>query len=281
MADEYVKPLKIKLEPEIEEKKTQEVESKFKQFATSFGESFKDSLGLKAKDAKQIGADLAKGLASFIDDFTNAVKNTFKDAWEELENILNFSRLSNAETRDLAFTYGFSGSQAYGFTKAKDIMGIQSDEDLMYLTGAQSQKFQELMSKYSEKYSELYDSGFFDEYEEYQYEMKEFREEITMEVVKFFMDNKDTIKEGMRAIMKLTEFVLNALSWLVNFLGGSRSESQIAATTNDIINSYATSNNKNTNVTIDNTFNNVAKEDQSWLANAGNMTYEQVIKALT
>ena len=189
--------------------------------------------------------------------------------------------LSNAETRDLAFTYGFSGSQAYGFTKAKDIMGIESDEDLMYLTGAQSQKFQELMSKYSEKYSELYDSGFFDEYEEYQYEMKEFREEITMEVVKFFMDNKDTIKDGMRAIMKLTEFVLNALSWLVNFLGGSRSESQIAATTNDIINSYATSNNKNTNVTIDNTFNNVAKEDQSWLANAGSMTYEQVIKALT
>ena len=82
-------------------------------------------------------------------------------------------------------------------------------------------------------------------------------------------------------MLDLSKFVISALSWIVKYLGGGeRSSSERLAASSDIINSYSSSN-RNTSVKIDNTFNNVAKEDQTWLSNAGQMTYEQVIQALT
>lgn len=218
----------------------------------------------------------AKELKGVLTDALDGLKGVLVDAWDELKNILSFSRLSNQQTRDLMFTYGFDSSQAYGFDKATDIMGIQSEEDLMYMTSEQSERFRELMSDYTEKYSKLYDTGFFNTLEEFQYEMAEFKDEMTMEVVQFFMDNKDTIKQGMLAIMKLADFTIESLGWLVNFFGGRStiSASARAQNTTQIIDNARS-------VNINNTFNDVAQKDRSWLANEVQGVYEQTLKALT
>lgn len=270
--NDYTKKVRIKLE--VDEDSLNKVNEKVK------GISIKESLKSLTKTIK---SEISDGLKKISNNFLDGLKSTFKEAWKELDNMLDYSRLSNAKTRELAFTYGFSGSEAYGFEKAKSIMGIESDEDLMYLTGNQSSKFQELMSKYTEKYSELYDSGFFDSYEDFQYEMEDLKQELMMEVVEFFIENKDTIKTGFKAALEFFKITMKALEWIVDLLGGDTgmSDSERAAITSDIINQSSVSNSSSKNVTQNNTYNNVGSEDREWLANAGQMTYEQIIQALT
>lgn len=129
---------------------------------------------------------------------------------------------------------------------------------------------------------ELADSGFFEQYREFQYEMEELKQDLMMGVIHFFMENKDTIKQGLQMILKVGEFIISSLGWIVKFFGGGRTENESYTTsrTSDIITNYGGTKNNNTNVKIDNTFNNVAREDQQWLADAGSMTYEQIVTAL-
>lgn len=283
--DDYVKRIKLLLEPKIEDKSEKEVENKFKKFTDNFAKAFNKVFeGDSSKSAGNIlGNKLATSLGKVLTDSWELLKKTLKDSWEELGNMLDYSLLSNQRTRELAFTYGFSGSQAYGYDKAMALMGFGSEEDYMYATGEQKKQFAELFTKYTNKYSELYDSGFFEEYRNFQVEMADFKQEVQMKFIKFFMDHKDTIMGAMEAILKLTEGVLSILDFLVRVFGGGRSSSQRISETNDIINSYGgnTNTSNNTNIKIDNTFNNVDRESQTWLANAGEMTYEQIIQALT
>lgn len=250
--------------------------SSMKAFLDTFKQQFEAFGGNGKFNRDSLFTHGAKELKGVLDSALSGLKGIFVDAWDELKNILSFSRLSNQETRDLMFTYGFDSSQAYGFDKASSLMGIRSEEDLMYMTPDQSDRFRELMSNYTEKYSKLYDTGFFNTLEDFQYEMAEFKDEITMEVVQFFMDNKDTIKDGMIAIMKLADFTIDSLGWLVNFFGGRStiSASARAQNTTQIIDNARS-------VNVNNTFNEVAQKDRSWLANEVQNAYEQVLKSLT
>lgn len=201
--------------------------------------------------------------------------------FDELENILNFSQLSDANTRDLMLRYGFSNSEAYGYTKAMNTLGFKSEEDLMYADQQELELFRKSFEKYSGKYNELYDSGMFDSMQEFNTQMEEFKEDVKLEVVDFFMNNQDTIRAAMKGIISLVEFTITALGKIVQWLNpdARTSDSQKAANTASIISNYSNIN-SGTNVSIDNTFNNVAKSDQTWLAHAGQLTYEQIIKAL-
>lgn len=201
--------------------------------------------------------------------------------FDELENILNFSQLSDANTRDLMLRYGFSNSEAYGYTKAMNTLGFKSEEDLMYADQQELELFRKSFEKYSGKYNELYNSGMFDSMQEFNTQMEEFKEDVKLEVVDFFMNNQDTIRAAMKGIISLAEFAITALGKIVQWLNpdARTSDSQKAANTASIISNYSNIN-SGTNVSIDNTFNNVAKSDQTWLAHAGQLTYEQIIKAL-
>lgn len=238
-----------------------------KDISGSFLEGISQGFGTNKniKDsARSFGRSIADGIISQL-----------KEGWEEINNMLKFTTFSNAEYRNLAFTYGMSGSQAYGYSKASEITGLDVDS-LMWATPQERQKFQEYMNKYNQKYSELYDSGFFEELREFNYEMEDFKQEMTSEVVEFFMDNKDTIKQGMLAVMKIADWLLNAGGKILDFFAFGHN----SASTSDIINNAGGSRYNNTTVKIDNTFNNVAQNDQTWLANAGQMTYQQVLEVL-
>lgn len=253
----------------------------FKEGFSDFSQGLKEGFNLDKKgfNWKQAGKDFSSEIASVLKNAKDMLVDVLKDAWAELDNILQYSLLSNEHTRNLAFTYGFSGSQAYGYDKAMGIMGLQSQEDLMYLNPQQRQKFFESMTHFTEKYNDLYNKGFFDEYLDFQYEMAEFKEDVKLEIVQFFMNNKDLIKDGMKAIMILSKGALEALTNIVKFLGiNSRDTSDRVAASTDIVNSYA-NNSRTTDIKIDNTFNNVAKQDQGWLVNAGMKVTEQIVQA--
>ena len=250
----------------------------------------KPNIDEEADDFEKTLATFKKGFGTLLLElgkkFLQKLGELFKDAWAELNNMLQYSLLSNQNTRDLAFTYGFSASEAYGFDKAKSLLGVNDIEDLYYMNDQQRGQFTRIFEKFSDKYSKLYDEGFFDTFLDYQIEMEEFKEDLKLEVIEFFMNNKDLIKSGMLAIMELAKGALEFFGWIVDTLNQmfgtdtGRSNSERIAATNDIINNSSVRNNT-TNVTIDNTFNNVQKSDQSWLANAGQMTYQQIITALS
>ena len=246
-------------------------------FSSGIGTVMEDiSSLLSAENTKQRQA----ALSHILDSALSALGKLLNDSFSELENILDFSKLSNETTRELMFGYGFSSSQAYGYSKAMSVLGFGSEEDLWYSTDQEKSQFIEAFIRYTEKYNELYDSGMFEKMQEYNVEMAEFKEDLKLEVVEFFMDNKDVIKSAMEALIHISEGIIKIIAQLADIAGGPKEDRTMSQRLSDqaaILNNY--SNLKTTNISIDNTFNNVAKEDQGWLANAGQLVYEPVVKA--
>lgn len=179
-------------------------------------------------------------LASIAKSFLQGIADIFKEAWQELDKIVKSGLLTDPTTRQNAFEYGMSASESYGFEQAKSMLGIHDEEDLWYMNDFQREKFQEIMTKYAEKYQRLYDSGFFEKYLEFQIEMQEFQQDLKLELVQFFMDNKETIKTFMRLGIKTMEFIIDSLGRLVESLDpdGSTGDAERAADIDSVISTY-------------------------------------------
>ena len=224
------------------------------------------------KDALQdIATSLIQGLA-----------NVIGSALDEMGTVLKANRLSNADTRELAFRYGFNAAEVYAWQKASDALGFRSEEDMLYATDSQRQLFTKTFTTFAEKYTALYDSGTFDTLEEFEVEMKAMKEEFTLDVAAWFVENKDTLKALMTAVLDLTKAILGWLGGMIKHSQGDFSTRRHMSSVQFDYErgSSLVNNNSNVNVRIDNSFTNVQKEDQSWLANAGQLTYQQVIRAL-
>lgn len=225
---------------------------------------------------KKIMSSLKRSGAQIADTITTAITDAFKAATSEMKEMLEFSQLSSKRTRDLAFGYGFSSAEAYGWTQALEMTGLESEEDLFYANQQELAQFREAFEKYSNKYSELYDAGFFKQMQEYQYEMADFRQELTVEVVEFFMNNKELIKTGMKGMITAAEVLLKIFGWLVSAFGTTNN----ALSSSEIVSQYSEVKNTSTNVSVNNNFNGISKSDEAWLSGMGSLTYAQVIEAL-
>lgn len=216
-------------------------------------------------------------LATVGTDFAQGLKTLFKDSWAELDNILKYSRLTNQDVRSKAFQYGFDPSQNYAFSKVSSLMGISGLEDISYMTRGQREKFMQKFDEYSSRYQQLYDSGFFDTLEEYNWEMQEFKEDMQYEVISFFVENKDTIKGILNIIMTIARGITSIAGWLLG--SGGRTEAEKEADARRILGLTTNNTTNNRNVRINNTFNGVGQQDRAWLQNAGTLTYEQFLRA--
>lgn len=239
--------------------------------SSMFGSKSDTSGWTKAGDA--LGSGIKKVGAWALDKFEELLSS----ALDEIDNLLKYSLMTDSSVRDTKFTYGFSSAQAYGFDKALNMLGI-SEDDLMYMNPQQSQKFREAFTKYTEKYNQLADSGFFEKQLEYQIEMNEFKEDMKLEVVGFLMDNKELIKTVLETSLKFMETTVKSFGWVVDILSNvfTVNDSIGRADAGSILNNYST----RTTVNQTNNFNGVGSADKSWLANAGQMTYEQIIQTL-
>lgn len=269
--------LKTGKSSEKKEKKEKEAEEGEEQSYT-----FKDFAG------KALGMDFntsfkvqfLEGLAGVLNNALKKLESILGDSWDELNTMLDYSRLSNREVREQAFEFGFSPEQNYAYTKAMGIMGLTDFEDLYFLTESQWERFNKNFENYSNKYSELYDNGFFDTLEDYNYTMAEFEEEIKMSFVEMFINNKDIIIAGFKALMTITDAVLSLLRF---FVGGKKSERQLNAEINEEIARIRGSQNvtnKSQSVTFSPTFNGVGTDVQKQLNTSLTLVKEQIIAAL-
>lgn len=253
----------------------QNKEEKIKQELVDF---FKKGGGFE-KMALKAFFDAGKAIANY---FKEQFKAALKEALEMASYSLMTTTKYNRDAWQNMMQYGLTGQESYAFSKAKSAIGVQSDEEFYQamMSPSLQQAFKEYFDTYKKAYEE--DIEFATNVQEYQKAMEDFNREMQLELLGFLSDNKDIIQQVMKVALTFMDAVLDALGWMLDYFGEEkqRSETERASTISDIIGNYTTSTN-NTNISIDNTFNNVGKEDQTWLSNAGSMTYEQIIKALT
>ena len=192
--------------------------------------------------AKAVGDKVGSAIKGVLDLSWNNLNDVLKSSIKEFEKVVDSSFLTNDTTRKNAFTYGMSAGQSYGFEQAKSMLGITSDESLMYMNQTQTQQFQRVMTKYTEKYNQLYDQGFFEKELEFQIARKEFELDVKLAISQILVDNKDLIIDALNGIITMVGWV----SKISEGLHGSK-----VASVGDIVNNS----NYSRNISVDNTFN--------------------------
>ena len=235
---------------------------------------------------RTIGSAISSAITGVLSMYIDMWKDIVKGALDEFDRMsqysLDTSLRVNTEAREQALMYGLSDAQNYALTKTWEEMNIKSEEDMLYLRPEQQERFAERIGYYSDQYTQISNKGLFEKYEEYQAAVQEFQNEFQMEVIEFFAENKDTIVKVMEFMMDVMSALLDAVTWIVDTLGGDkvRSEKENSAIVSDTINSYSVANNTSTNVKIDNSFTNIPVKDQQQYVKAGQKVNEQLINAL-
>lgn len=224
-------------------------------------------------------SELRKQLTDFFQDvFDNARARLADMASYDLQNSL----FTNSFAREQALKYGIvDPSQNYALSQTMSELGMSSEEDLMYMSPAQQEKFAERMGYWSGKYTELANKDFFKIIQEFQLEWNEFKSEMELDVIEFFIQNKETIKQAMKAGLAFMETTLSLLGKILDFLQISRTDSQRLNASMEIVRNYG-GNISTTNVNINNTLNPASQvlTDKQMLAQAGTLSYAQLIEAL-
>ena len=289
----------LNAQTELIKKNLQELEGLKGPEAESIRKQFEAQLealtGEKAKERKEAEEKELKDFYDSIEEFTknklNRIANNiqqfftdiYNDAKEMMSNIAAFSEKSgifSSEATGLKLSYGLSGAEAYAWSQAAKDVGFSSFDDylenFMYATDETNERLQKLVEKYTETYEQ--DKEIAEAYQKFQTEFTDFKKQLQMELIDFFMNNKDTIKTVLQATIEFMKAMLQLVGWIVNFLSGGheRSASERASSLSDIYNNYGAA--SNTNVKIDNTFNGVGSNDKNMLINAGSLVYRQALQ---
>lgn len=252
-------------------------ESGLAQFSKGFTDQLKKDF-ISQLTASDLGIKSAKFLKKGFDTAISALGTIFKNSFKELNKLVSSSRLSNKATREKLFQYGMTASESYGLEKAMTLVGITDIEDVMWLQADQQKVFQEKLLQETERYQKLYDSGYFQKMQQYQWDMANFRDDLEYEFMDFFVENKELIMDLLKIVAESAQTGVKILGTIAKGLIGTQaiSDAERSSQTKELFYGKGST----LNVNIDNTFNNVAKSDQTWLANAGEMTYEQLIRVL-
>lgn len=267
--DEFVKPILMKLK--IDES---DIDSVLKQLKPQGNKS--DKL---LSELRNIQQHAITKLTSIFDNALKTLKSTINDGIARLSSMTEYSKMTDSNVRELKLGYGFSSSQAYGYQQALDVMGFTSMEDLMWADSQQLELFRQSFDKYTTYYQETMTPEYVAKQMEYQAAMAQFKIDLEHSVVTFFMNNQDTIMALMDFSMIFMQTVMTLLADMVEtFNLRERSSTSRTRETQSILSSY-TANNRNTNITQSNTFNNVSQADQTWLQNSSQFALKQVIES--
>lgn len=192
--------------------------------------SGKASGTLMALNAAQVigntAVKMAQGINSAIKStlgFSLSIKDTFSDILSSVGEMLNqttgmatygigSSLITNATARESQMKYGLSDSQNYAMTQAMSMLGMKSDNDLLYMNQNQQAVFKQFMDKYASWYDDLSSSGVLDSIQQMQLDFSMFKQELAVDFLKWIAENKGTI-------MAILKGVMDGIKWMVELLG--------------------------------------------------------------
>lgn len=198
---------------------------------------------------------------------------------EKVQDVVDYSRLSNPAVREQAFEFGFSPAENYAYTQTMDVMGLSSFEDLYFLTESQWKRFNDNFEKFQERYTNLYDEGFFDAVEDFNYQIAEWEEEMKYEFLQFLANNKENVIDLLDIGENILESILKITSWLVGEGEGTRRRRR-ASEVAEIVGTGNSATTKNTTVTFSPVFNGVGSETKASLDTSLSLVKEQILLAL-
>lgn len=202
--------------------------------------------------------------------FSISIRDNFKDIFQNVKSMTDMysgmatystgsSLITNAAARNVQMQYGLSAGAAYGFDRARQMLGVQSDEDLLYMNESQRALFSSYMQRSQEFYNEMESSGVLQDIQEMQLEFALFKEELSREFLTFLANNKDEIMSILRGVLDVTKWILNGITSIVTLGSNSTSLSDAVST-----NSYRTTN-KTVNVTMTNNATGVISDQDQMM----------------
>lgn len=262
-------------------------------FKEGFDEWLAQASDMNAAGKKAFG-NMQHKIADFASKAKEAIINFVNDAIEAMQEMatwdLQNSKVFNQDAVDMYMQTGLQGADAYGMSKALETQGFGNMDDFIEAMPFMNQEQLEYMQEIAEINAQQYEEDLevAQAFQEFQVEYDKFKQELQKSLIDFFMENKDTIMAILEGLMNFLGAILNVVDGIFGLFSGprERSEQEKKQATADILGvSSSTLTNNNTtnntsNVNVNNTFNGVGQQDQSWLANTGQMTYQQVIDAL-
>ena len=128
------------------------------------------------------------------------------------------------------------------------------------LNPKQEEYYKKMLAEYSKNYELMKSSGALEKMSE-SYEMFEkFKDEFKQTIMKFIVENGDTIMTVLKGLMKATLGILKFVSGLFSaFSDGSEDDSTVSSNVSNLINQGVTNNNHTNTFTFNNTINNANK----------------------
>lgn len=235
------------------------------------------------------GQMMWKSVVKFASKTVAAIKNAVAEikkisdkvinVLEKVQNVVDYSRLSNLAVREQAFEFGFSPAENYAYAQTMDVMGLSSFEDLYFLTESQWTRFNNNFEEFQERYTKLYDEGFFDAVEDFNYQIAEWEEEMKYEFLQFLVNNKENVIDLIDIGENILELVVKITSWLVGEGEGARRRRR-ASEVAEIVGTGNSSTTKNITVTFSPVFNGVGSETKASLDTSLSLVKEQILLAL-
>ena len=207
------------------------------------------------------------------------LKEIADDSVDELHNVVDYSRLSNQAVREQAFEFGFNPAENYAYSKTMDVMGLSGFEDLYFLTENQWTRFNNNFEKFQKRYTKLYDEGFFDAVEDFNYQMAEWEEDLKYTFLQFVVDNKEDVMDLLDLVENILETTVKMTSWFFGESAGAKRRRR-ASEVAEIVGTGNSSTTKNTIVTFSPVFNGVGSETKASLDTSLSLVKEQILLAL-
>lgn len=244
----------------------EEIETKKDERSQAIGETKTQVSKYQAMGAaaQKVAAGLKKAAGILLKpfkDLANAAMQAVKQLLDFKTGVATYntqgSLITNAAAREQQMKYGLTSSQNYAFTQAKGMLGIESDEDLMYMNSAQREKLLGYMNRYSAWYDQLESSGVLADIQEMQLEFQELKQELAMEFLRWVAANKETIMACIKGIFEFIKGIANVVMNIMNLLSFGRYSGPSIGEASDSTNNNYNNNQRSTviNVTA-NTTNN-------------------------
>lgn len=129
------------------------------------------------------------------------------------------SLFTNAAARETQLRYGLSGGAAYAFDQTRSILGIKSDEDLMYMNKSQRGAFMQIMQKQSQWYDQLQSSGVLRDIQQFQLEFEMYKQEMSVGILQWVSKHKDEVLTVINGTLAVLKGLLTVLAKLITFFG--------------------------------------------------------------
>lgn len=259
-------------------------------FKDAFNEWKKDTLSM-SNAGREAFNSMSRAISNFASKALNSIKNFVSNAIKEIKKIASWniseSNIYNSEAVEMYLQTGLQGSSAYAMKSALESQNFSSMDEFYEAMPFMTKQQLEYMKETAEISKKDYDNSLETsmKFQEFSKEYTLFKKELQSEFIEFFTENSDTIRSFLDITIKAMEGLIKFFGWIGKFFseGYERSDAQRKQATADILginSSTNISNNNSRSVNVSNTFNGVAKTDESWLTNTGQMTYQQIIQAL-